>query len=77
MQRKVMHVLPTGAGTWKVQREGALRASAIRASQAAAIERGTEIAKRVRGDAQLIIHGEDGRVRDERTYRRDPFPPAG
>lgn len=77
MARTVVHVRPTTAGSWKVEREGATRASAILKTQAAAIERGAQLAQRVRGDAQLVIHGEDGRVRDERTYGRDPFPPRG
>jgi hypothetical protein len=46
-------------------------------TQTAAIERGAQMAQRVPGNSQLVIHGEDGRVRDERAYGEDPFPPRG
>jgi len=77
MSRTVMHVQPTGSGSWKVQREGAKRASVVVPTQRAAIERGAQMAQRMAGNSQLVIHGEDGSVRDERTYGKDPFPPRG
>ena len=46
-------------------------------TQTAAIERGAQMAQRVPGNSQLVIHGEDGRVRDERAYGEDPSPPRG
>ncbi len=29
------------------------------------------------GGDQLIIKGENGRIQEERTYKKDPYPPKG
>jgi hypothetical protein len=70
--RKVWEVEPRGA-CWVVQREGADRADSAHARQQDAIERGTELAKAAHG--QLRIKGVDGKIRDERTYGQDSYPP--
>ncbi len=40
-----------------------------------AIDEGVERAKAAGG--QLVIKKADGKIQSERTYGRDPFPPAG
>lgn len=74
MSSKGQHVVPSG-GKWKVVRSGAERATGVYATQREAIERATEIARSNR--AELYIHGEDGRIRDRRSYGKDPYPPKG
>jgi len=53
--------------------EGAGRAGSVHDTQAEAIERGREQAKR--HEAELVIHGKDGRIRDSDRYGNDPHPP--
>lgn len=72
--RRRVHVTHDTSG-WKVAREGAARASARCDTKAEAVQRGRDLAK---GDAgQLLIHGKNGRIQEERTYRNDPYPPRG
>ena len=62
-------------GDWKVKKEGAERASGRHVTQAKAIEQGRRLASQDKG--QLLIHKANGRIREERTYGADPFPPEG
>jgi len=57
-------------------KEGAERASVVSSTQREAIQRATDIAKNS-GEAQVIIHGTNGKIRDEHTYGSDPYPPKG
>lgn len=72
--RRRVHVTHDSGG-WKVAREGAERASARCGTKAEAVQRGRDLARRDAG--QLLIHGKDGRIQEERTYRNDPCPPRG
>ncbi len=61
---------------WAVRREGAERAIEVSDTKAPAIERGRGIASKEGG--QLIIHKEKrNQIQEERTYRKDPYPPKG
>lgn len=71
-----IHVTQRPDGQWQGKKEGAERASVVSSTQREAINRSIEIAKN-RGEAQVIIHGTDGKIRDEHTYGSDPFPPKG
>ena len=75
-KRKVYHVAPGADGSWKVQAEGASRASSAHPTKAGAVDRGRELAK---GQplGQLIIHKTDGSFQTEHTYGKDPYPPKG
>ena len=44
-------------------------------SQEAAIDRAREIARNEQ--AEVVIHGRDGKIRDSDSYGHDPFPPRG
>lgn len=68
------HIVPHENG-WAVRREGHDRASVVTETKEQAVERGREIAERERG--AIVIHGENGRIQEERTYGDDPFPPRG
>lgn len=73
--RLVYHVVPDG-DRWSLKQEGRERPTAQFDTQEAAVERGRREATK-RGHSQLVVHGRDGRIKDERTYGDDPFPPAG
>ena len=66
---KPVWVTPSNEG-WKVKSEGADRAAAILPTQGAAIERGREIAKNSK--SELIVQGENGRIREKNSYGNDP-----
>lgn len=68
------HVVKHPEG-WAVRREGSDRASAVRPTKEQAVERGKEIAQREQGS--IVVHKENGRIQEERTYGNDPFPPRG
>lgn len=74
MSARGQHVIPSG-GKWRVRKTGATRASGTFETQAEAVARARDLA-RSQG-TELYIHGEDGRIRERRSYGRDPFPPKG
>lgn len=71
-RRKTQHVVPKG-GKWAVRGGGSPRATEVFDTQGAAIEKARRIARNQQ--AELVIHGRDGRIREKRSYGRDPFPP--
>jgi hypothetical protein len=68
------HVVPHPEG-WAVKPEGGERASSVHRTQAEAIERGREISQRQQ--SELLIHGENGRIRERDSHGHDPYPPKG
>jgi len=68
------HVVPHD-GKWAVRGEGNDRATSVHATQRQAIEAAREVARNQR--AELIIHGEDGKIRERDSYGHDPYPPKG
>jgi hypothetical protein len=39
------------------------------------VQRGRELAKGQKG--RIVIRKQDGTIQEERTYRKDPYPPPG
>lgn len=74
MSRKNQHIVPHG-DDWAVRGAGNKRVTSVHPTQKEAIERGKEIAQNQ--GAELLIHGENGRIREKNTYGSDPFPPKG
>lgn len=72
---KGVHITPRDDGHWNVIRDGAQRASSVHSTQAEAADVGREAARR--DQAELYIHGRDGRIRDRDSYGNDPHPPKG
>lgn len=72
--KKSVYVVPRD-GEWAVQTENAQRAIKITNTQAEAIEYGREIAKNQQ--SELIILGQDGKIREKNSYGADPYPPKG
>ena len=69
MPNKDVHVATQG-DKWAVKEEGSKQASSTHLTQSAAITAGRTQAKRNR--AELLVHGRNGRIRERRTYGRDP-----
>jgi Uncharacterized protein conserved in bacteria (DUF2188) len=74
MSKNSQHVTPT-IGGWSVRKAGALKASAVFKTQDEAIQRGRKIAQNQK--SELFIHGQDGRIRERRSFGNDNFPPKG
>jgi hypothetical protein len=58
-----------------VQRDGTQRADSLHTKKDAAVKRGADLGKRHNG--QLRVKDRNGKIHDERTYTRDPYPPSG
>ena len=71
---KNVHIVPHD-GDWAVRIEGNERVSSTHSTQHEAEAVGRERARR--DGVELLIHGEDGRIRDRDSYGNDPFPPRG
>lgn len=66
------HIVKHG-DDWAVKGAGASKATSLHDTQAEAIDQGRKIAKNQK--TELLIHGEDGRIRARDSYGNDPFPP--
>lgn len=69
---KRIHVVPHSDG-WAPRREGADRVSSIHSTQQAAIDAARQTARREHGE--VIIHRQNGQIRDSDSYGNDPNPP--
>jgi hypothetical protein len=69
-----IHVTARDDG-WATKRAGSTRASGTFDTKAEAVAAGRATAKAEKG--QLIVHGKDDKIQEERTYRKDPLPPKG
>lgn len=74
MAGKNQHVVKREDG-WAVRGAGNGKDTAHLPTQAKAIERATEIARNQQ--SEVLIHGENGRIRERNSYGNDPFPPRG
>ena len=75
MMNKNQHVVPHPDGGWQVKGEGNSRATVRTDTQREAIERGRSIAQNQ--GSELIIHRQDGTIREKDSHGRDPCPPRG
>jgi hypothetical protein len=71
---KNQHVVPQENG-WAVKGAGNSKATVVTNTQKEAIEAAREIAKNQ--ESELVIHGQNGKIRDKNSYGNDPFPPKG
>lgn len=74
MAKRNQHVVPRG-DQWAVQSAGGDRATRIVDTQNQAVRIARDIARNQR--AELIVHGEDGKIRWRDSHGNDPFPPRG
>jgi hypothetical protein len=66
------HVVPFG-DRWAVRGEGNSRRTSLHDTQRGAIDDAASIARNQH--AELLIHGQNGRIRERESYGNDPFPP--
>lgn len=71
---KNQHVTPRN-GVWQVKGAGNQKATAITNTQSKAIRIARQIA--INQQSELVIHGENGKIREKNSYGNDPFPPKG
>ena len=74
MTGKTQHVVPREEG-WAVRGEGNTRDTSLHRTQAEAERAAREIA--INQKSEVLIHGEDGRIRERNSYGNDPYPPKG
>jgi hypothetical protein len=74
-QGDVHVVYAKAAKTWKVEVTGNKRASGSHATKPPAVAQGRQLASR--NKSELVIHTQDGKIGERRTYGKDPFPPRG
>jgi len=72
--KKNQHIVPHEDG-WAVKGAGNEKATSIHKTQREAIDAGRHIAKNQK--SELLIHGENGKIRDKNSYGNDPYPPKG
>ena len=72
---KNQHVTLRPDGDWQVIGEGNSKATAVTNTQKQAISIAREIAQNQK--SELVIHGENGRIRQKDSHGNDKFPPRG
>ena len=71
-ERVTYHVVPNKEeGNWRVERESSERASSVHDNKEDAVDEARRLAKN-NPLGQIIIHGKDGVIQEERTYGKDP-----
>lgn len=75
-KRSTYHVTKNKGGDWGVKKSGGQRSSGNFGKKSDAVQRGKELAKKA-PLGQIKIHGQDGKIQTEHTYRKDPYPPEG
>ena len=68
------HVVKRTDG-WAVVGEGNSRDTSVHPTQSQAIQRAREIALNQR--SEVMVHGRDGKIRDNNGYVNNQFPPRG
>lgn len=74
MTGKNQHVVPH-ENEWAVRGAGNSRVTSHHSTQAQAERAAREIA--INQKSEVLIHREDGRIRERNSYGNDPFPPKG
>ena len=74
MSGKNQHVVPHDSG-WAVKGAGNSKATSVHSTQADAIQQAREIAQNQ--GSEMLIHGQNGQIRERNSYGNDPYPPKG
>ena len=74
MSGKNQHVVPR-ANEWAVRGAGNSRDTSHHSTQAQAERAARDIA--INQKSEVLIHGENGRIRERNSYGNDTFPPKG
>ena len=71
-----VHVVYGDAGKrWRVEVTGNKRASGTHREKPQAVDQGRRLA--TRNKSELVVHNQDGKIGERRSYGNDPFPPRG
>ncbi|MFW6025788.1 MAG: DUF2188 domain-containing protein [Candidatus Woesearchaeota archaeon] len=73
--KKNQHIVPTSKGKWGVKGAKNKKITAKFNTQKEAIDYGKRICKN--NKSELVIHGENGKIRRKNSYGNDPYPPKG
>lgn len=73
-RKKDIHVVTHDNG-WATRKEGSDRAGGVYDTQREAIAHARTQAQRER--VEVVIHGEDGKIRDSNSYGKDPTRTKG
>jgi uncharacterized protein YdaT len=71
-KKKQQHVVPHDDG-WAVKKEGSDKPTRVTDTKDKAVEIGREIAQNQ--ETELIIHDQQGVIRERESYGNDPCPP--
>jgi len=74
MSGKNQHVVPHDSG-WAVKGAGNSKATSVHSTQADAIQQARGIAQNQ--ESEMLIHGQNGQIRERNSYGNDPYPPKG
>lgn len=69
MSKKSIHITPKG-DQWQVKTAGSTKATKVCNTQKECIDYGKQQAKR--NNAELVIHGTNGQIREKNSYGNDP-----
>ena len=70
---KIQRVTKRRDGKWQHKADGNERATKIADTQREAQESAIRVAKRQGGE--VVVHGEDGKIRSKDSFGKDPNPP--
>lgn len=73
MPKTTQHVVPSPKGGWNVKKGGAEKATKNFGTKNKAVDYAKGVAKNQ--DAELVIHGKDGKIQNPNSYGHDPCPP--
>ena len=71
---KNQHIVPHSEG-WGVKGEGNSKVTRVFETQRDAIAYGRQQA--INQSSELLIHGQNGQIRERNSYGNDPHPPRG
>jgi Uncharacterized protein conserved in bacteria (DUF2188) len=74
-QGDVHVVYETARKAWKVEVTGNKRHSGTHSSKSPAVDQGRKLAQR--NKSELVVHKQDGKIGERRSYGHDPVPPRG
>lgn len=74
MNKGNYHVVRHSKG-WALKGENSHRATSVHTTQKDAIIAGRSAARK--RSSELIVHGENGKIREKDSYGNDPCPPKG
>jgi len=75
MSKKSNHVVPNSGGGWDSKKSGAERASKHFDMKKDAENYSRDLSRKE--NAELFIHGKDGKIQRKDSHGNDPFPPKG